>query len=174
MKRCCSGFNRAHELRKLHKREIEAFLSDPHKKGLELREAYEIAKEPEAWNSKQNRIVKEAEARGTDEEDMLEDDEEDEQPTKKRKATTNQATAKKAKTSSGGGASKQKAQAKSSSTVSAPRKSVGTEEAEGEESECECLSLAIEGCISDDLRYLQWTLKRKKFEHGDTLYKEAS
>jgi hypothetical protein len=130
-----SGFNKAHELRKLHKREIEAFLSDPHKKGPELREAYEIAREPREWNDEQNRVVKKEEARGADEEDMLaeDDDEEDDKPTKKRKSASAQSSSKKVKTSNGAGAKKAKPQVKPTSAGSGARKSAGAEDGEGDE-----------------------------------------
>lgn len=87
------GFNRPHELRRLTKREIEAFLSDPHKRAADLREAYKLALDPESWNEEQNDAVRQAEEEGGEEEDMLADDDgqeddEDEQPVKKRKSST--------------------------------------------------------------------------------------
>ena len=94
-----------------------------------MRAAYEIAQSPHDWNDEQNRIVKEAEAIGEDEEDMLED--EDEPPTKKRKAQGGESQSRKAK----GSASATRKPASKGSSV--PRKSVGTEEAEGEEGERE-------------------------------------
>lgn len=133
-----SGFNKTHELRKLHKREIEAYLSDPHKKAADLRAAYEIAMKPEEWNEEQNRIVRKAEEAGDDEEeDMLEEEEEEEAPTtKKRKTQAGQGQAKKAKLSRGGEAASgnKKTPVKSSGT---PRKSVGAEDGEGDEAESE-------------------------------------
>ncbi|UZJ53786.1 hypothetical protein CBS101457_003106 [Exobasidium rhododendri] len=138
------GFNKAHDLKKLHKREIEAFLSDPHKKGAELREAYLLAKKPDEWNEEQNRIVKEAESKGEDEEDMLEEEEEDEKPTKKRKSTSGQGASKKVKSSSTGGASKHKASSKPAS-ASASRKSEGADEGEGEEAELDPETKKVRG-----------------------------
>lgn len=117
----------------MHKREIEAYLSDPHKKAADLREAYEIAKDPEEWNEEQNKIVRKAEAKGEDEEeeDMLEEEEEaEEKPAKKRKVSQSDGHVKKAKVSSSSSNKKP-----TSAKTSVPRKSVGTEEADGEDGE---------------------------------------
>lgn len=147
-----SGFNKPKELRHLSKREIEAYLSDPHKKAAELRQAYEIALDPVSWNDEQNDNVRKAEEEGDDEEeeeDMLEEEDEDVQPVKKRKAPAAKPAPKKPKVDQAPKVSTTHARTldsplivsvqpkKPTSSSSAPRKSVGTEEAEGEEVECE-------------------------------------
>jgi len=127
----CSGFNKANELRKLHKKEIDAYLNDPHKRAAELRSAYELARDPEEWNEEQNQIVRKAELAGEDEEeeDMLAEDDEDVKPAKKRKVPAKESSNKKVKLS---GASSKKPSVKSSVV---PRKSAGTEAEDGEDGE---------------------------------------
>lgn len=123
-------------MKRLQRREIEAYLSDPHKKAADLREAYEIAKDPEDWNEKQNKIVRKAEAKGGDDnddeadEEEEEEEEEEEKPVKKRKASQSDGHIKKPKVNSSS-SSKKATPAKNSAT----RKSVGTEEAEGDDGE---------------------------------------
>lgn len=75
------------DLSLLSKREIDAYLSDPHKKSGDLQKAYKIAQDPTDWNEQQNSIVRaheaaleEAEEEEMENEDQLEeDDEEDEE-----------------------------------------------------------------------------------------------
>ena len=133
MARFYSGFNKANELRKLHKKEIEAYLGDPHKKAADLRSAYELAKDPEDWNEEQNQIVRRAEAAGEDdeeEEDMLADDD-DVKPAKKRKQPSTNLSNKKVKLS---GASSVKKASNSVARKSEGGKSEDPEE--GEQREC--------------------------------------
>ena len=52
----------ARDLKPLTPHDIEAFLTNPKNKSGALREAYELAKDPHAWNEKQNDIVKEHDA----------------------------------------------------------------------------------------------------------------
>lgn len=132
-----SGFNKAHELRRLTRREIEAFLADPHKRNADLRAAYELALDPTSWNEEQDSNVRKAEEEGDEEEeeqDMLEDEgageeEEDEAATRKRKAPAPKAPAKKPKVET------PKAKKPPTSASSVPRKSEGADEQEADEAE---------------------------------------
>lgn len=121
------GFNRSHELRRLTKREIEAFLSDPHKRAADLREAYKLALDPESWNEEQNDAVRQAEEEGEEEEDMLadedgQDEDEDEQPVKKRKSISGSKKDVRTSSSSNAAAKKRKKESAPSATKS-PRES---------------------------------------------------
>lgn len=132
----CSGFNKASELRKLHKKEIEAYLGDPHKKAADLRSAYELAKDPEEWNEEQNQIVRRAEASGEDdeeEEDMLAEDD-DVKPAKKRKVPSTNSSNKKVKLS--GTSSVKKISSKSNNVARKSEGAKSEDPEEGEQREC--------------------------------------
>ena len=105
----------ARDLKPLTPHDIEAFLTNPKNKSGALREAYELAKDPHAWNEKQNGIVKEHDAwveehgeeedeEGEDDEDEEEDEEDDEDderkaaPATKRRSSRATPTAKRART----------------------------------------------------------------------------
>ncbi|MCO5588126.1 hypothetical protein L7F22_042081 [Adiantum nelumboides] len=84
------GFNTNRDLKLLGKREIEAFLSDPHKRAADLKNAYKLAQDPKEWNDEQNDAVREAEEADENEDELADEGEEDEevQPVKKRKPST--------------------------------------------------------------------------------------
>lgn len=82
------------DLELLNKDKIDAFLAGPNRKKGDLRQAYELARDPAAWNEEQNTIVRNYEQSlqdAADEEeenqDQLEEDEEDDEApsSKKRK-----------------------------------------------------------------------------------------
>ena len=89
----------ARDLKPLTPHDIEAFLTNPKNKSGALREAYELAKDPHAWNEKQNDIVKEHDAwveeHGEEEE---EDENEDRQEAPKRRTSRAAPRAKRART----------------------------------------------------------------------------
>ena len=89
----------ARDLKPLTPHDIEAFLTNPKNKSGALREAYELAKDPHAWNEKQNDIVKEHDAwveeHGEEEE---EDEDEDRQEAPKRRTSRAAPRAKRART----------------------------------------------------------------------------
>ena len=89
----------ARDLKPLTPHDIEAFLTNPKNKSGALREAYELAKDPHAWNEKQNDIVKEHDAwveeHGEEEE---EDEDEDHQEAPKRRTSRAAPRAKRART----------------------------------------------------------------------------
>lgn len=68
----------ARDLKPLTPHDIEAFLTNPKNKSGALREAYELAKDPHAWNEKQNDIVKEHDAWVEEHGEEEEEDEEEE------------------------------------------------------------------------------------------------
>lgn len=110
------GFNTNRDLKLLGKREIEAFLSDPHKRAADLKNAYKLAQDPKEWNEEQNEIVREAEEADENEDELADEgDEEDEevQPIKKRKQPS---SASKASSSS----KKPKAEPKEEKSSAAP------------------------------------------------------
>lgn len=77
----------------LNKDKIDSFLAGPNRKKGDLRQAYEIARDPTSWNEEQNTIVRnyekslqDAAEEEEENQDQLEEDEEDEgAPSKKRK-----------------------------------------------------------------------------------------
>lgn len=87
------------DLELLSKDKIDAFLAGPHRKKGDLRQAYEIARDPTSWNEDQNIIVRnyeqslqEAAEEEEENQDQLEEDDEDEEPSsKKRKRGTDTA-----------------------------------------------------------------------------------
>ena len=89
----------ARDLKPLTPHDIEAFLTNPKNKSGALREAYELAKDPHAWNEKQNDIVKEHDAwveeHGEEDE---EDEDEDRQEAPKRRTSRAAPRAKRART----------------------------------------------------------------------------
>ena len=89
----------ARDLKPLTPHDIEAFLTNPKNKSGALREAYELAKDPHAWNEKQNDIVKEHDAwveeHGEEDE---EDEDEDHQEAPKRRTSRAAPRAKRART----------------------------------------------------------------------------
>ena len=89
----------ARDLKPLTPHDIEAFLTNPKNKSGALREAYELAKDPHAWNEKQNDIVKEHDAwveeHGEEEEEA---EDEDRQEAPKRRTSRAAPRAKRART----------------------------------------------------------------------------
>ena len=90
----------ARDLKPLTPHDIEAFLTNPKNKSGALREAYELAKDPHAWNEKQNDIVKEHDAWVEEhgEEEDEEDEDEDRQEAPKRRTSRAAPRAKRART----------------------------------------------------------------------------
>ena len=90
----------ARDLKPLTPHDIEAFLTNPKNKSGALREAYELAKDPHAWNEKQNDIVKEHDAWVEEhgEEEDEEDENEDRQEAPKRRTSRAAPRAKRART----------------------------------------------------------------------------
>lgn len=80
----------ARELSLLTPEAVDAFLGDRQKKSADLRKAYQIARDPHAWNAEKNRIVQEHEAflesGGAAEQDADEEEEEEAPPRKRRSA----------------------------------------------------------------------------------------
>lgn len=80
------------DLELLNKDKIDAFLAGPNRKKGDLRQAYEIARDPSSWNEEQNTIVRNYEQslqEAADEEeenqDQLQEDDEDEEPSSKKR-----------------------------------------------------------------------------------------
>ena len=88
----------ARDLKPLTPHDIEAFLTNPKNKSGALREAYELAKDPHAWNEKQNDIVKEHDAWVEEHGEDEEDEDEDHQEAPKRRTSRAAPRAKRART----------------------------------------------------------------------------
>ena len=88
----------ARDLKPLTPHDIEAFLTNPKNKSGALREAYELAKDPHAWNEKQNDIVKEHDAWVEEHGEEEEDEDEDRQEAPKRRTSRAAPRAKRART----------------------------------------------------------------------------
>ncbi|WFD36476.1 hypothetical protein MCUN1_003355 [Malassezia cuniculi] len=91
----------ARDMQRLTEADINEFLEKTAKKTSDLYKAYQIARDPVAWNEEKNKIVKEHEEwlanGGADEEEEAEEEEEEEEEPRKRKAPAAGASRKKAK-----------------------------------------------------------------------------
>ncbi|KAJ9475129.1 ISWI one complex protein 4 [Pseudozyma hubeiensis] len=81
------------DLELLSKDKIDSFLAGPNRKKGDLRQAYEIAREPQSWNDEQNSIVRNyeqslqdaAEEEEENQDQLEEEDEEDDEPSSKKR-----------------------------------------------------------------------------------------
>lgn len=108
----------------MDKREIDAYLGDPPKKGSDkLIKAYKIAQNPAEWNDEQNEIVREAEEDAEEQQDELEGDDGEEEEA--------EVVEEKKKSSNSKNGNKKKAPPSTESSSDVKKRKLGNGEAKG-------------------------------------------